>query len=94
MQIIFLQSFKLLWILLSGIFHVADERNFKTAYSYFYEAFEGYGSIDFPKAVTGLEYVLLSKIGAKHVSENTTFVSSRTLQILLNFNRQTMYKIS
>lgn len=47
----------------AGILHAAENKDWKTAYSYFYEAFEGYDSVDLKKkAILNLRYMILCKV--------------------------------
>lgn len=45
----------------SGILH-AEEKDYKTAYSYFYETMETYTAQEDPRGLLGLKYMLLCKI--------------------------------
>ncbi|EPY50722.1 19S proteasome regulatory subunit Rpn6 [Schizosaccharomyces cryophilus OY26] len=61
----------------SGILH-AEEADFKTAYSYFYEAYEGYNTLDdLKKALSSFKYMLLSQIMLNSISEVKSLLTGK-----------------
>lgn len=52
----------------AGTLH-AEEKDYKTSYSYFYEAFEAFQTQDDPRAVTSLKHMLLCKIMTNNAEE-------------------------
>jgi len=60
----------------SGTLH-ADEKDFKTAYSYFYEAFENYTSLDNPRSFLCLKYMLLCKIMTNSSEDVTNLINGK-----------------
>lgn len=66
----------------SGILHASEEKDFKTAFSYFFEAFEQFDSVvDDPVAKTmtimALKYMLLSKVMLNLPDDVTNLVSGK-----------------
>lgn len=60
----------------SGTLH-AEEKDYKTAYSYFFEAFEQFSALNDPKAVSVLKYMLLSKIMMNDAGDVPGIISSK-----------------
>ena len=61
----------------SGIMH-AQEQDFQTGYSYFYESFEGFQSIDCAvEAVLSLKYMLLCKVMLEKAEDVPSILASK-----------------
>ena len=60
----------------AGILH-GEDKDFKTAYSYFFEAFEQLNALNDPRAVPALKYMLLSKIMAGDISDIAAIITSK-----------------
>lgn len=63
----------------SALVH-SDESDFKTAYSYFIEALEGYAGQDDPRAATALKYLMLCKIMMDQADDLDGLAAGKTAQ--------------
>lgn len=62
----------------SGILN-AEDKDYKTAFSYFYESFEGYNMQEDPKAIVVLKYMLLTKIMLNLVDDVNTILNHKNV---------------
>ena len=62
--------------LMSGILN-CEEKDYRTGYSYFFEAHEGFNSIEDPRALQSLKYMLMAKIMAKRPEDVHMLITNK-----------------
>ncbi|KAI3416566.1 hypothetical protein GPALN_006105 [Globodera pallida] len=79
----------------SGILHAADDRDFKTAYSYFFEAFQAFDSVNEPAlAQQALKYMLLSKVMLDQADEVHSIMAGKTAAKYAKTETEAMHAIA
>lgn len=62
----------------SGILN-AEDKDYKTAFSYFYESFEGFNSQNDPRAIVVLKYMLLTKIMLNLIDDVNVILNNKNV---------------
>ncbi|KAE9553905.1 hypothetical protein FO519_002894 [Halicephalobus sp. NKZ332] len=79
----------------SGILHAGDDRDFKTAFSYFFESFEGFDSVsDQEEALRSLKYMLLCQIMLGNYDEVKGLLMHKTAMKYTSTELDAMVSIS
>ncbi|RLN90399.1 hypothetical protein BBJ28_00014819 [Nothophytophthora sp. Chile5] len=78
---------------MSGILH-AEEHDYKTAYSYFFEAFEALASIDEVEGLSCLKYMLLAKIASGGASEVNLIINSKQAIKFIGIDLEAMQAVA
>ncbi|KAM9887004.1 hypothetical protein OXX79_013895, partial [Metschnikowia pulcherrima] len=62
----------------SGILN-AEDKDYQTAFSYFFESFEGFNSQNDPRAILVLKYMLLTKIMLNLIDDVNTLLNNKNV---------------
>ncbi|KAF6071367.1 PCI domain family protein [Candida albicans] len=62
----------------SGILN-SEDKDYKTAFSYFYESFEGFNSQDDPRSIIVLKYMLLTKIMLNLIDDVNNILNNKNV---------------
>jgi 26S proteasome regulatory subunit N6 len=79
--------------MMSGLI-AADEKDYSTAYSYFYETFEGYRSLNDPTAGLAFKFMLFSKIMNKMSDDALNLINSSVSLKFQNIDVEAMKEVA